>query len=157
MQRCDTHEKLENRKLSPASACCSSAAPLCNLDLSEKNDFIVRIGAGTDMSYDKNVLWPLTFVVFGLRLSEEAADPVRGYSEGDPCCHLQSVDAYHLAILKETHKHTQTHTVQSMQWIFSPKGQIANNNTQCFVGNKAEKKYGKDSQKGNFCAPTYQK
>lgn len=44
--------------------------------------------------------WPLTFAVFGLWLLEKAADSVWRYSEGDPCCHFQSVDAYHLTILK---------------------------------------------------------
>lgn len=52
------------------------------------------------------MLWPLTFAVSGLRLCEEAADPVWGYGEGNPRCHFKSVDAYDLAILKKRMQHT---------------------------------------------------
>lgn len=59
------------------------------------------------------MLWALTFAVFGLWLCEEAADSVWGYGEGDARCHFQSVDAYHVAILKEIRKHVQTYRAHS--------------------------------------------
>lgn len=61
------------------------------------------------------MLRPLTFAVSGLRLCEEAADPVWGYGEGNPRCHFESVDAYDLAILNTPTSITLTKNTSSCQ------------------------------------------